>query len=385
MSAIAATPADEALALRSRVGNVLRRSAWAVALVSLFAPAFGTRLMSMMVTIDSEAMLFASLIVPPILGIAVAAIVHAFGSALYRQGLRARAPNAEAVLAADSRAPVVYLRPFDEDRRQARSLLWASFLPAPDTDWAAERAFVEALHEIGPLVAIGRPGDVMPTRGFARMVAAPTSWQGAVAELLDRAAAVLLVPGNSPGVQWELEQVLRRVQLPKVAIAVPSWKGFDYEGLRARLEELTAHKPPSLPPTRIRSFPVDLRALITFGPDGRPVLHDFPQPGPPPRYLDGFKKRILRGYAKHGIFGYPPMHVQAQGFLLDALRPWFKAHGIDRSDPRRPWMDVPQPNKWARRGKTLVLAILWPIIVLVVVGGIWAWLVDFGLLPNPWP
>jgi hypothetical protein len=42
--------------------------------------------------------------------------------------------------------------------------------------------------------------------------------------------------------QWELEQVLRRVPLQKVAIAVPAWEGFDYEGLRARLDELTAYK-----------------------------------------------------------------------------------------------------------------------------------------------
>ena len=55
---------------------------------------------------------------------------------------------------------------------------------------------------------------------------------------------------------------------------------------------------------------------------------------------------------------YPPPHIQVLGLLLDTLRPLFLAHGISRPDPRESWTSVPEPNKWARRGTTWLLAIL---------------------------
>ena len=68
-------PVEEALPLRARLGDLVRRSAWVVAFASLFAPAIGTRLMGMIVTIDSESALLASLTVPPIIGLVAAVLV----------------------------------------------------------------------------------------------------------------------------------------------------------------------------------------------------------------------------------------------------------------------------------------------------------------------
>jgi hypothetical protein len=137
------------------------------------------------------------------------------------------APDAEQTLAHDTRNPVVYLRPFHEDNRQASSL------PAGKRNggkqvvngsWAAsrERRLAHALKQIGPFVAVGEPGDKLAPLGAARLYLADDEWQGRVDALLGRAAAIVLCPESSVGTRWEVTEVARLVDRRRLLLIVPN-------------------------------------------------------------------------------------------------------------------------------------------------------------------
>jgi len=106
-----------------------------------------------------------------------------------------RAPLAQEVFAEDARSPVIYLRPFDADRRHG---------------WYEHR-IAKAMRKFGPIVTIGRPREKLPGTGYiAREYLPDGEWQEHVLGLLDRAELIVLRMGRSAGLAWEVEQVVRR-------------------------------------------------------------------------------------------------------------------------------------------------------------------------------
>jgi hypothetical protein len=153
------------------------------------------------------------------------------------------APSAEAVLAHDPRPPVVYLRPFEEDERRfdmlpvgrrigGRAVMQASH---PESH---ERRIARVLRRIGPVVAVGAPGDSLAPLGAARLYLADDEWQKKVEELVRGAAAIVLVPETSEGTRWEVTEVARWVDPRRVLMIVPnpSLRPLGY----ARIQALTA-------------------------------------------------------------------------------------------------------------------------------------------------
>jgi len=66
--------------------------------------------------------------------------------------------------AADTRAPVVYLRSFHFDKRLARRPLAIGRVVSIYTE---EEQLVQAAREVGPIVALGRPGERLPHPCFS--------------------------------------------------------------------------------------------------------------------------------------------------------------------------------------------------------------------------
>jgi hypothetical protein len=62
---------------------------------------------------------------------------------------------------------------------------------------------------VGPMVAIGRPGDWFAPRGAARMYLSDETWKEEVMKLIKRASIVVVQPAVSEGTWWELRNVLR--------------------------------------------------------------------------------------------------------------------------------------------------------------------------------
>jgi hypothetical protein len=145
-------------------------------------------------------------------------------AALVTLGRRLRAKGAEAALAADTRAPVVYLRPFDVDRVAMASSPTTRMRVRPFRSQFTrhyEQRLARALRNVGPFVAIGDPTERMPQLGAARLYAADADWQRKIDELTDRAGVVVLHAGESDGLAWEVDHVVADEAPERVIVSLP--------------------------------------------------------------------------------------------------------------------------------------------------------------------
>jgi hypothetical protein len=100
----------------------------------------------------------------------------------------------------------------------------------------SDRSFEEVLahmfEEVGPLVAIGRPGEEAAPLGAVRTYAGDDSWRTTVLQAAASARLVILVMDTTTGVEWELENVPARVGLQRLVILPPP--GDDADGAESR-------------------------------------------------------------------------------------------------------------------------------------------------------
>lgn len=221
------------------------------------------------------------------------------------RGKRHLALAATELLARDPRPPVIYLRSFLADTQAARSAEGNRFFGSAqalfDTKTTEER-LVEALSVIGPVVAIGKPGEKLPALGAARMYVDDEHWQSTVHRLMDRSALVALRLGDTPGFWWELEHSISLA--PTKLILIVPFNEAEYESFRERTSK---HFPHPLPPFgsrigfsswrfRPRRGLGKLVGLIFFHPDWAPEYVDLTTIrygwGWVPRYFG--RQRLLR-------------------------------------------------------------------------------------------
>ncbi len=146
------------------------------------------------------------------LGVAIIAggIPGAFGWFLFLRGRRHRVWIGHP--SDDTRKPILFLRPFTQDGVQAyvhqtMKGAWA----ATKTGGRYEDMIRHAFRNMGPLLAIGKPGEKLPQTGAARVYFSSSDeqgWKQKVGELLADSQLVLLQIGGSPGLAWEVEQAV---------------------------------------------------------------------------------------------------------------------------------------------------------------------------------
>ena len=149
-------------------------------------------------------------------------IVGAFMWRVARSLGRARVREA---LAADPRPPVLYLRSFDDDVvplpsiASARRPLFELFsLRGADP---FEECVAWELESYGPVVAVGRPGGSLASLGAAREHLSNDTWHGEIEARMGAAGSIALAPGETPGLNWELEAIVRGGHLGKVIFVFP--------------------------------------------------------------------------------------------------------------------------------------------------------------------
>jgi hypothetical protein len=106
--------------------------------------------------------------------------------------------------------PVLYLRSFDDDRHGAQ-------LKGGLTE---EEHLGDVLGQLGPFVAVGRPGETLPEAGAARFYLADADWQTEVATLLGTARLVVIRTGRSAGLGWEVQQAVRLLTPERLVLVV---------------------------------------------------------------------------------------------------------------------------------------------------------------------
>jgi hypothetical protein len=225
----------------------------------------------------------------------------------YRRGLRLKAINGDSLLHDDDRAPVLYLRSFLSDGT-----------PAPETagilnSWRGdeEEQIEHAMNEIGPFVAIGRPGEDLPELEAARIYRKGEDWQSWVTRMIGSAQLIILRAGTTEGFWWEVRQVAALAKPERVVFLLP-FGHAQYAKFRERAEGMLLCKLPDHPHKRksIWTRPIggevesgSLQAVLYFDNDWTPRI----EPIKIPFYL----KRITpAGGSWIPMYAYiaPPSH-----------------------------------------------------------------------------
>jgi hypothetical protein len=206
------------------------------------------------------------------------------GLRFFARAKRFDARAAQVMLQEDKRPAVVYLRSFDADKKAAGRIGVAGFHLNTE-----EGELAEIVKHIGPLVAIGRPGEELPWFGAARLYVGEGDWQKRVRHLLKSAPLVILRAGSTSGLMWEIGQCARTVKPQRLLVLIPL-KQRDYDEFCSRVADLF---PCQLPKYQGRYIgATSLRAVLYFDEDWTPHLVPVLKEG----YASWFLDKLLRGH-----------------------------------------------------------------------------------------
>jgi hypothetical protein len=191
---------------------------------------------------------------------------------LLRRSARLAAVYAIEQLKHDPRAPVLYLRSFQDDqvlrtdffvlvgsRARARAEAWRRFIIRHG--WGRlEEWLAEAVRGVGPFVTIGAPTEPLPQLGAARAYFSDDTWQNAIIRWVDSAGLIINVVGPTKWIRWELDTIVERDAVTKLIIMLPPGRTDERT---ARWQNVTS----ALQPTRWGSSlaMVDSEAVSAIG------------------------------------------------------------------------------------------------------------------------
>jgi len=141
---------------------------------------------------------------------------------LWRRSRQYGALGADEAMARDPRPPVLYLRSFADDGEAliGEQAWWMRFGAAIAAPVSPEQEIAKLLAALGPVVAIGKPGEPLPELGAARLYVSDDAWQAKVQELMKKSRLVVVRLGASPGLLWEIEQVLAHLPRQRLVLAL---------------------------------------------------------------------------------------------------------------------------------------------------------------------
>ena len=261
----------------------------------------------------------------PIL-VAFMLLLHA-GIQRFRSGWRHEARTAEEVLAADPRKPVLYLRSFTVDDQLLLSTpgrwAWLARLFTYTATVGPEQELAFIMEQVGPVVAIGKPGERLPELGAARRYVGDDEWRQVVGAFMDDSALVVIRAGETANVWWETEEAFTRCAPERIIlVALGS-------------------------PKSLTTF--DQRFTERFGKPSAPAPQRAWMPDPLRRlYAKGFTIGKVIFFDQHAAPHEEPLFYLSTwwGFFLSPYRPYrdplqaafrtvFAALGLTRPAPKR--------------------------------------------------
>ena len=287
-----------------------------------------------------------------------------FGAFLFYRG-KQYAALAEAQEARhDERAPIIYLRSFAKDESMAGQVFTALLSPKVLSGFATnEEQLAQAVAPIGPLVAIGQPGERLPKPGAIRTYATEAEWKDVVTHWLSIARLVILRPGATGGVRWEMEQAFAVVPPDRVLLLLMSVNAADYESISQSVKDrFNIALPPFADVRRWRR----VSGFIEFGDDWRarflPLRAPFWRSGAYKGMLRLFHHTLRPVFDRLGV-GWRPMPISFLTFaslsilggivvlvgwlvVVISMTPNYKPSYVQET--RKPTTAVPQPDiDWA--------------------------------------
>jgi hypothetical protein len=206
-----------------------------------------------------------------------------YGSIIFSFAHRNMLPSVEHVMKADRRRPILYLRSFAFDQDDVQPvqkaylregfLTWRVITPQ---FWIRRRILnfeeilCKGLKIIGPVLALGQPGERLPKIGAVRKYVSEFQWHNEVLNMLHTSCIICLVVGTSRGLLWELEQLIEGDSLAKTLFIIPQspqavsiWTDFCRE---ANQRGLLSSFPLCLPDNTLAVFTSqDLEPIVVTG------------------------------------------------------------------------------------------------------------------------
>lgn len=203
---------------------------------------------------------------------------------------------------------VLYLRAFREDDAVVRPGVIRR-----------EEYLEQVFREAGPVLAVGRPGEVRPPLGARRVYFTDEQWRPQVLKMIHQARVILVAADVTDGLRWELQQIVAHARPESVVVALPYGKAIFgpvegpwhraqrvkvYEAFRALAADIFPHPlPPATP----------YLAYLGFGDDWKPLL--LPAPASWRTWVLG-----QTPYSRVGIAETVRAHLSRQGIALSRWR-----------------------------------------------------------------
>lgn len=193
------------------------------------------------------------------------------GLCLYKRCQRRGLSTTVESVEEDERAPVVYLRSFLQEKegsslkRRMKEIFFGEYIigvsnPSRDEE---QHNLAKFLNQIGPYIAIGRPGETLPFPGAKKVYIPDGEWKEVASKWIDKAAALVLEPAVSgEGLSWEIGYIVRHTKPVKILIILPRIR-CDYGAVRNYLNTFLPRPLPEKIPkgTRLLTFKTDWTPL----------------------------------------------------------------------------------------------------------------------------
>lgn len=277
-----------------------------------------------------------------------------------RRGQRHLAPCAAKVLAEDLRPPVLYLRSFKSELAARPVARFPTGIMQAFPDARLEEHIVHFFQRLGPIIALGRPGETLPELGAARLHVEEGEWQSEVVKLISMSQLVIVTAGTSSGLQWEIGKAVELLKPTQILIffadfeSDPDCRELSYQQFRGTVASLI---PMELPPN------IGDAVFLLFSEAWEPILIH------PPAYVP-WEKVLARSAARAMEIispGFKARHAAAQEELS-------KLSGIARL--RYTWAATPKAmrNLWVIVHATMILlfaAIMWFVTLKIFPELLW--------------
>jgi hypothetical protein len=155
-------------------------------------------------------------------------LLDGYRGQLYRHAARHLQESGREVLKNDTRPAILFLRAFCDDQAKLEGYEGKYTIPGSPIQMTFEEYLCARFNELGPLVAIAKPGEHLPPLGAARFRVVKGDWTEVINKIAISAQYILLVMGPLPktsqakaGLAWEVERVFQADLRDKLILMVP--------------------------------------------------------------------------------------------------------------------------------------------------------------------
>ena len=216
------------------------------------------------------------------------------------------AKDGAAALQNDTRRPVLYLRSFKSDES-----VWRGWVDYYFKNGTAEGALVRVMRAIGPVVALGPPGEKLPPFGAARFHIGHDNWQSLVKAVEVEAALVVLRIGLTESFWWEVKYLTETSAPEKIVIYLPPQDHREvYSQFCSKVNDIL----PKPLPARL----ADNALIVSFGPDWSPRQTDVDGPS----MKATMRRKLLAGTTAPAIHEALVQAGYLEGTVAFSVREW---------------------------------------------------------------